>query len=130
MRGLHLFWAATVGWVVDTLLTELIVGGGMALAGIETLESLDFSRPLHILLGLVLPVLMTAIGGGVAGWIVPEDATPAGALVGGIGLITMLAGGVDPEVRHMLTFIIAQCSAVFVAALAANMAAARRRSRI
>jgi len=130
MRGLQLFWAATVGWMVDTLLTTLIVGGGMALAGITRTESLDFSQPLHILLGLALPVLMTAIGGGVAGWITPEDATPAGALVGGLGLISMLADGVDPERRHMLAFIIAQCVAVFVAALTANAGAARRRSRI
>lgn len=130
MRGLQLFWAATVGWMVDTLLTELIVGGGLALAGITTIELLDFSRPLHILLGLALPIVMTAIGGGIAGWIASEDATPAGALVGGLGLISMLASGIDPEARHTLAFIIAQCIAVVVAALTANGVAARRRSRI
>jgi hypothetical protein len=130
MRGLQLLWAATVGWMVDTLLTELFVRGGLALAGITTTELLDFSRPLHILLGLALPILMTAIGGGVAGWIAPEDATPAGALVGGLGLITMLAYGIDPTARHTLAFIIAQCIAVVIAALTANGVAARRRSRI
>jgi hypothetical protein len=130
MRGLQLLWAATVGWVVDTMLTILIVDGGMALAGIDTIDVLDFSRPLHILLGLALPILMTAIGGGIAGWIAPEDATPAGALVGGIGLILMLAAGIRPEERHTLAFIIAQCIAVVLAALTANLGAARRRSRI
>jgi hypothetical protein len=130
MRGLQLLWAGIVGWMVDTLLTMLIVGGGMALAGIDTTDSLDFSRPVHILLGLVLPIMMTAIGGGVAGAIIPEDATPAGALVGGIGLLTMLMDGIDPDARHTLTFIIAQCLAVFAAALSANLVAARRRSRI
>lgn len=130
MRGLRIVWAGLVGWMVDNLLTTFIVGGGMALANINQTAELDFTRPLHIILGLVLPILMTVIGGGVAGAVAPEDPTPAGALVGGIGLIMMSVEGLDMTAKHSLTFVLAQCGGVVGAAIAATVVAARRRSRI
>jgi hypothetical protein len=130
MRGLRLVWAALAGWMVDSLLTTFIVGGGYALAGIDQPSDLNFTQPVHILVGLILPVVMTMIGGGVAGAMAPLDPTPAGALVGGIGLLMMAAGEIDMDQPHALAFIIAQCVAVFGAAAVATIVAHRRRSRI
>ena len=129
MRGLRMVWAALTGWMVDYLLSYFIVGGGYALAGINLPSDLNFAQPVHILVGLILPVAMTMIGGGVAGAMAPLDPTNAGALVGGIGLIDMAAGGMQDQ-PHALAFIIAQCVAVFGAAAVATIVAHRRRSRI
>ncbi len=130
MRGLRLVWAALTGWMVDYFLSYFIVGGGYALAGISISDDLNFTQPVHVLVGLVLPVVMTMIGGGLAGAMAPLDPTPAGALVGGIGLITMATGALDLDDPHALAFIIAQCVAVIGAAAVATLVAYRRRSRI
>ena len=128
MRGLRMVWAALTGYIVDVFLSSLIVGGGYALANIAAPGDINFTQPVHVLVGLVLPVLMTMVGGGVAGALAPLDPTPAGALVGGLGLITMAAEGSDMYKPHALVFIIAQCVAVFGAAAVATLVARRRRS--
>lgn len=128
MRGLRMIWAALTGWMIDYMLTFFVVGSGYAVAGITTNNDLDFSRPVHVLLGLILPVLMTLIGGGVAGAIAPQDATPAGALVGGIGLLMML--GMDMSAKYTLATIIAQCVAVAGGAGVATLVARRQRKQV
>jgi len=130
MRALRMVWAALVGYTVDYFLSIIFVSAGYALANIATPDDLTFAQPIHVMVGLVLPVLMTMVGGGVAGRLAPLDPTPAGALVGGIGLIEMATGMLDIGGPHALAFIIAQCVAVVGAAAVATFVAYRRRSRI
>lgn len=130
MRVLRMIWAALLGWMVDYLLTSIFVGLAFAIIGLQSTDELNFAQPMHILVGLGLPVLMTMIGGGVAGATAPLDPTPAGALVGGIGLLMMSTGGIDMESRHALAFIIAQCVAVVGAAITATLVAHRQQRRI
>ncbi len=130
MRGLRMVWAALTGWMVDYLLSFFIVNGGYALAGIKLSTDLNLTQPVHVLVALILPVALTLVGGGVAGALAPLDPTPAGALVGGMGLLFMATGALDLDDPHALAFIIAQCVAVIGAAAAATIVAHRRRSRI
>ncbi len=127
MRGLRLVWASIVGWFVDTLLTLLIVGTLFAILHIESDKELVFSNPWHVIVGIILPVLMTVIGGGVAGALASDDAFEAGALVGGWGLVLLLLDGVDQTDRYGLVWIVAQCVAVVAAGLAATLVARWRR---
>ncbi|GIV97720.1 MAG: hypothetical protein KatS3mg057_2377 [Herpetosiphonaceae bacterium] len=118
--------AGLIGFWIDITLTILISTVGFALLGISTPEQLQFSNPAHILVGLVLPAMMTMIGGAVAGALAMLNPQPAGALVGGFGLFLDLLMGSDPGAPHALTFLIAQCVATVLAALSATFAARYR----
>lgn len=129
MRGFRVLWAGVAGFLLDSMiLTQfLVIGVSWPLARLDNYTDLSFSNPIHILVGLILPVLMTVIGGGVAGAIAPEDARDAGALVGGLGLLMMATGDLSFYRQHVLAMIVSQCVATALAAVAAVMVANYRR---
>lgn len=130
MRTLRMIWAGLLGYLVDLILSNLAVGLAWSAAGIGTYNDLRWSNPVHIIVGLVLPVLMTIVGGGVAGFAAPLDAVHAGALVGGLGLLSM---AVSPETftpgSHTLALIIAQSVATVLAMFGARIGAHWRKQR-
>ncbi|MBP8252954.1 MAG: hypothetical protein KAX40_11370, partial [Herpetosiphon sp.] len=128
MRDLHMLWAGLVGFLVDNLLSMILVPIGFFMANIDDQLKLDLTKPVHVLVALVVPSLMTLIGGGVAGYIAPNDARPAGAIVGGIGIL-MLTISMDTSVPYMLQYSIAQCVATIGAMIVADIVAQRKLRR-
>ncbi|HEY1013910.1 MAG TPA: hypothetical protein VGE07_14460 [Herpetosiphonaceae bacterium] len=133
MRGFRVLWAGATGYALDSLILSpfLVFGTSWPLAGLDNFADLNFSNPIHVLVGLILPVLMTVISGGVAGAMAPEDPRDAGALVGGFGLGVMalasLSDGFADYGPYALAFIIGQCVGTVLAAVAAVMVANYRR---
>ncbi|ABX05732.1 MAG TPA: hypothetical protein DEF47_05665 [Herpetosiphon sp.] len=124
MRTFRMIWASAAGWMVDYFLTMLIVPLGYAALDISTISDIQLNNPLHIVVALILPALMTTIGGGVAGRLSLENPTPAGALVGGWGLLMLFDSPLEQN-SFTLAMLITQCVATLGAALAANYIAKR-----
>lgn len=126
------FWfiliAASIGYMLDRLITliwQLFVIS--ALYGINDIATqVEISRPDHVVIVLIVPALITVLSGGVAGYIAALDPMIAGALVGGIGLFSML--GDDMSLYGSLGpyAIAGQCIATVLAAFVARYGAKRR----
>lgn len=124
MRTFRMIWASAAGWMTDYFLTMLIVPLGYAALSIDTPNDIQLTNPLHIVVALILPALMTMIGGGVAGRLALENPTPAGALVGGWGLLMLFDTPLEQN-NFSLAMLITQCVATIGAALVATYIAKR-----
>jgi hypothetical protein len=128
MRFVRILLAGYFGYCVDLVLTLILIYAGMAVMGIHVDDParLPLNGPANIVLLVILPVLSTVVGGAVAGLVAPADPQPAGALVGGIGLIDWAVRGPDYSNPSEGTMIILQCVATLLAVFSAVLVARYR----
>jgi hypothetical protein len=128
MRSVRILMAGFFGFFLDTFLSSLVYGIGLPVLGLGPEDyaklQLGFSNPNvpHLLVGLLLPMLSTVIGGAAAGVLSPTEPQPAGALVGGLALIFMALGAFDSSHPYGGTLILMQCLATVLGALSATLA--------
>ena len=127
MRLLRILLAGVSGFLVDSFLTSMVLVIGVPFLGLQDANQmqLDFDHPAQLVVLLILPMLMTVIGGALAGALAPLDAQPAGALVGGLGLIELAILGTGQSTNDLVG-IIGQCVATILAAVAAVLMARYR----
>lgn len=128
MRTVWMFGAGLMGWMVDSILTSILSPGMQLLLNLDA-QYFNLSDPKFWLAHIIIPMLCTVIGGGVAGRIAPHDAAPGGALVGGVGILLLLLyvveGPVTEPAHQIQVYAMAQVAATALAMVSAMLVARR-----